>query len=219
MIDILPPLFFMCVIPCTIFLYIFCPYYLKHGRNLKSTYTLSKNYFIIFYFVSIIFHIFKRTYSFFLILLIRRTIECIIYRYKHSRMTYLQFIYGIIYYLILSEHLMKYGNNLYERKEALMRLFSNYNNRSSLNQGMNIGLNQGDSFNLRSYYFSKSFITFNVLHSISHYFVFIKGWKYIHYILEIVIYLHLYFKIRSITLLLNVIYIIIFIYCSIRKRG
>lgn len=170
----LPAIFYILIISSTIFLYVVCPKILIHGHTDSL---LSKNLYITFYVVSIIYFYLRAKWSFFIIHLVRRSVECLLFRYKTSKMNILQYIFGILYYIVLSHYLSK--------------------------------------INLR---ITKTFLFLNCTQFVSHYMVFRRKWKYLHYISEIFIHLHIFMKIRSFVLMLNTIWVILFVIVTIRLR-
>lgn len=102
-------LYFFCLIPSTILIYLIKPSLCHHGHTNSL---LSKNLFFFFYLTGIIFFIWKQKFSFYLIHLSRRLLETIFFPYKKSRMNILHFILGISYYLILSYHFCHYSLKL-----------------------------------------------------------------------------------------------------------
>lgn len=235
--SILSSLFFICLIPSTLFSYFFFPSLCEHGRD--STANISKNYFVVFYLAGISYFVLNRQYSFYLILLCRRTVECLIFRYRRSRMNVLQFFLGVIYYLIMSHHLSAYthfyepnmGNYHQNNSNIFENLHSPHTPFESISEShtsltvkiytfflknvLQLGRN---NFNFKRIFLSKSFIFFNILQSVSHYLVFVRRYQNIHYLVEFLIYLHLFLKLRSFILGLNIIWILIFVFITIRMR-
>lgn len=63
------------------------------------------------------------------------------------------------------------------------------------------------------------FIVLNAIHSLSHYYVFIKKrFAYSHYIAEAMIYTALFWDIGTLQLLFNLLYVISFVFSSIKNR-
>ena len=89
------------ILPFITFITSFTPLIL-HGHIKKG---MSKNFFIFFYINCLIFNFFIKNFNLYLLHILRRAIECLIFRYNHSKMNYIQFIHGIIYYIFLSLHL------------------------------------------------------------------------------------------------------------------
>lgn len=93
----------------TILCHLFAPSLVMHGHTNSM---LSKNMFFIFYLSGILYMVFRWKFSVYILLLIRRLIECYLFRYRRSRMNILQFIVGISYYIILSDHIMNHDLKL-----------------------------------------------------------------------------------------------------------
>lgn len=235
--DILPFLFFICLIPSTFICFFFFPSLCEHGHG--SNAKISKNCFIMFYLVGISYFIINRQYSFFLIVLCRRTIECLFFRYKRSRMNILQLILGIVYYFMMSHHLSAYTHfyepNVENFYQSNPEMPESINSSETLTESMsqsslslmsklysffvkNIYQLGRNNFNFKRIFLSKSFIFFNILQSICHYFVFIRRYQNIHYLAEFLMYGHLFLKLRSVTLGLNVIWIVVFGLITMRMR-
>jgi hypothetical protein len=173
MIDKIARIYFT-LLPFTVFLLSFTNL-VDHGRVKEG---ISKNYFIYLYIFSLVFNIVIGSLNFYLIHVIRRIFECLIFRYQSSKMSFLHLIHGFIYYLFLSIHL-----------------------RHAKNISLHI------------------FICLNLFHFLTHYTVFkMRKYSYSHYLGEFLIYFYLYRTLKSIELLCNIFYLIIFILVSVRKR-
>lgn len=161
-------------LPFILFLFSFTSF-VDHGY-IKLGFT--KNFFILLYLFAIILHFFLHTINFYMIHLLRRFFECFLFRYKNSKMSFLQLLHGIIYYFFISLHLSS-----------------------------------------KKIIYINVWICLNIVHTITHYFVFKKRkFLYSHYFIELCIYFYLYIEFRSVELLFNLWYLIIFILITLKNR-
>jgi hypothetical protein len=105
--DFLGSAYFYTAIMLILLCDLICPELLRHGRGCSG---VSKNIFKYFYFFGLM--VFIPLYSvspvanLFWVHLLRRFVECMIFRYSgNSRMNYFQVLHGFLYFLLISVHL------------------------------------------------------------------------------------------------------------------
>lgn len=174
--DTLTTCYFAMLPVATLFSHVFMNGLTRHGYIATG---ISKNNYKHMYMYGLLMFIRLSPGNTYIIHLGRRLIETQVFRYsERSKMSVLQLMHGVVYYLVMCLHL---------RDKCIRH--------------------------------KHVFVLLNVLQSISHYFVFVrKCFIYSHYLLEAAIYLALFWDIGTVQLFLNFLYVLSFVFSSIRNR-